>query len=174
SSARHRYHPSCLCVILLTLFWHIEPSSVKLGVDDWTSDIRLDLQTLGSTHPHCRFRSSNDYHRKPVFGERVSMLTDQTIFLTTSTLLIFLGLFAIFYSRNLLKTIISFQIVVFGANLALFSSGLGEGSNLMANTLVLFSIVVGGSVEAVGLALIVLVHKQYGTLDPWEIRRLRH
>jgi len=44
----------------------------------------------------------------------------------------------------------------------------------MANTLVLFSIVVGGSVEAVGLALIVLVHKQYGTLDPWEIRRLRH
>ncbi|MGO9644868.1 MAG: NADH-quinone oxidoreductase subunit K [Candidatus Bathyarchaeia archaeon] len=102
------------------------------------------------------------------------MLTDQTIFLTTSTLLIFLGLFAIFYSRNLLKTIISFQIVVFGANLALFSSGLGEGSNLMANTLVLFSIVVGGSVEAVGLALIVLVHKQYGTLDPWEIRRLRH
>jgi NADH:ubiquinone oxidoreductase subunit K len=102
------------------------------------------------------------------------MLTDQTIFLTTATLLIFLGLFAIFYSRNLLKTIISFQIVVFGANLALFSSGLGEGPNLMANTFVLFSIVVGGSVEAVGLALIVLVHKEYGTLDPWEIRRLRH
>jgi multisubunit Na+/H+ antiporter MnhC subunit len=77
------------------------------------------------------------------------------------------------YSRNLLKTIISFQVIVFGANLALFSSGLGASSNLMANTLVLFSIVVGGSVEAVGLALIVLVHKKYGTLDPWKIRRLR-
>ena len=102
------------------------------------------------------------------------MLMDQTIFTTTATLLVFLGLFAMFYSRNLLKTIISFQVVVFGANLALFSSGLGEPSNLMANTLVLFSIVVGGSVEAVGLALIVLVHKTYGTLDPWKIRRLRH
>lgn len=102
------------------------------------------------------------------------MYTDQTIFITTATLLIFLGLFGISYSRNLLKTVISFQIMVFGANLALFSSGLGEASNLMANTLVLFSIVVGGSVEAVGLALIVLVHKRYGTLDPWEIRRLKH
>ena len=78
------------------------------------------------------------------------------------------------YSRNLLKTVISFQVVVFGANLGLFASGLGTSSNLMANTLVLFSIVVGGSVEAVGLALIVLVHKKYGTLDPWKIRRLRN
>jgi NADH:ubiquinone oxidoreductase subunit K len=78
------------------------------------------------------------------------------------------------YSRNLLKTIISFQVVVFGANLGLFSSGLGASSNLMANTLVLFSIVVGGSVEAVGLALIVLVHRKYGTLDPWKIRRLKN
>jgi multisubunit Na+/H+ antiporter MnhC subunit len=100
------------------------------------------------------------------------MITDQTIFTTMATLLIFLGLFAMFYSRNLLKTIISFQIIVFGANLALFSSGLDASSNMMANTLVLFSIVVGGSVEAVGLALIVLVHKKYGTLDPWKIRRL--
>jgi multisubunit Na+/H+ antiporter MnhC subunit len=100
------------------------------------------------------------------------VITDQTVFETTATILFFLGLFSMFYSRNLLKTIISFQIVVFGANLALFSSGLGQASNLMANTLVLFSIVVGASVEAV--ALIVLVHRAYGTLDPWKIKRLRH
>jgi len=101
------------------------------------------------------------------------LVTDQTVFITTAAVLIFLGVGAMSYSRNLLKTIISFQVVVFGANLALFSSGLGAVSNLMANTLVLFSIVVGGSVEAVGLALIVLVHKKYGTLDPWKIRRLK-
>ena len=102
------------------------------------------------------------------------MITDQTVFASSATVLVFLGLFSMFYSRNLLKTIISFQIMMFGTNLALFSSGLGQASNLMANTLVLFSIVVGGSVEAVGLALIVLVHRAYGTLDPWKIRRLRH
>jgi len=102
------------------------------------------------------------------------LLTDQSVFVTTAAVLIFLGVFAMSYSRNLLKTIISFQVVVFGANLGLFASGLGTSSNLMANTLVLFSIVTGGSVEAVGLALIVLVHKKYGTLDPWKIRRLRN
>jgi len=102
------------------------------------------------------------------------VLTDETVFMTTAGVLVFLGVFAMSYSRNLLKTVISFQVVVFGANLGLFASGLGTSSNLMANTLVLFSIVVGGSVEAVGLALIVLVHKKYGTLDPWKIRRLRN
>ena len=102
------------------------------------------------------------------------MISDQTVFATAATILFFLGLFSMFYSRNLLKTIISFQIVVFGANLALFSSGLGQASNLMANTLVLFSIVVGAGVEAVALALIILVHRAYGTLDPWKIKRLRH
>ena len=101
------------------------------------------------------------------------MLVDQLIFITTAAVLIFLGIFAMSFSRNLLKTVISFQVIVFGANLALFSSGVGAASNIMANTLVLFSIVVGGSVEAVGLALIVLVHKKYGTLDPWKIRRLK-
>jgi len=102
------------------------------------------------------------------------MITDQSVFITTAAVLVFLGVFAMSYSRNLLKTIISFQVVVFGANLGLFASGLGTSSSMMANTLVLFSIVVGGSVEAVGLALIVLVHKKYGTLDPWKIRRLRN
>ena len=102
------------------------------------------------------------------------MIADQSIFITTAAVLVFLGVFAMSYSRNLLKTIISFQVVVFGANLGLFASGLGTSSSMMANTLVLFSIVVGGSVEAVGLALIVLVHKKYGTLDPWKIRRLRN
>ena len=102
------------------------------------------------------------------------MIADQSVFITTAAVLVFLGVFAMSYSRNLLKTIISFQVVVFGANLGLFASGLGTSSSMMANTLVLFSIVVGGSVEAVGLALIVLVHKKYGTLDPWKIRRLRN
>ena len=86
----------------------------------------------------------------------MNLLADQTIFTTMAAILVFIGLFAMFYSRNLLKTMISFQVMVFGANLALFSSGLGEASYMIADTFVLFSIVVGGSVEAVGLALIAI------------------
>ncbi len=102
------------------------------------------------------------------------MIADQFIFTSTALILVFIGILSMSYSRNLLKTIISFQVVVFGANLALFSSGLGNVLHLMSDTFVLFSIVAGASVESVGLALIVLVHKKYGTLDPWQIRKLRH
>jgi multicomponent Na+:H+ antiporter subunit C len=100
--------------------------------------------------------------------------SDQVIFIVTAIVLVFLGLASMVYSRNLIKTVMSFQVIVFGANLALFSSGMGSSQAYMSQTFVLFSIFVGASVEAVALALIVMIHKKYGTLNPWEIRRLRH
>ncbi len=102
------------------------------------------------------------------------MISDQLIFTSTATLLVVIGLASMAYSRNLIKTVMSFQVVVFGANLALFSSGLGSSSSFMAQTFVLFSILVGASVEAVALAIIVTIHRKYGTINPWEIRRLKH
>lgn len=77
------------------------------------------------------------------------------------------------FSKNLIKTIMSFQIVVLGANLALFASGLGPQNPSISDSFVLFSIASGASVEAVGLAIVVSVHRKYGTLNPSEIRRLR-
>ncbi|MDG6907020.1 MAG: NADH-quinone oxidoreductase subunit K [Nitrososphaerota archaeon] len=102
------------------------------------------------------------------------MISDQLIFTSTATLLVVIGLASMAYSRNLIKTVMSFQVVVFGANLALFSSGLGSSLSFMAQTFVLFSILVGASVEAVALAIIVTIHRKYGTINPWEIRRLKH
>ncbi|MCL4518619.1 MAG: NADH-quinone oxidoreductase subunit K [Thaumarchaeota archaeon] len=102
------------------------------------------------------------------------MISDQLIFTSTATLLVVIGLASMAYSRNLIKTVMSFQVVVFGANLALFTSGLGRSSSFMAQTFVLFSILVGASVEAVALAIIVTIHRKYGTINPWEIRRLKH
>ena len=101
------------------------------------------------------------------------MLGDQTILVATGTALLLIGIASISISRNLVKSIMSFQISVFGANLALFSSGLGFGLHLLSDTFVLLSILVGAAVEAVGLAIIVLVYRRYGTLDTDEIKRLR-
>jgi multicomponent Na+:H+ antiporter subunit C len=98
----------------------------------------------------------------------------ELIFTITATVLVVIGLGSMAYSRNLIKTVMSFQVVVFGANLALFSSGLGSSLSFMSQAFVVFSIVVGASVEAVALALIVTIHRKYGTLNPWEIRKLRH
>ena len=100
------------------------------------------------------------------------MALDQTILLGAGTGLLFAGIGAVALSRNLLKSLMSFQIAVFGANLALFASGLGFGSRLMSDTFVALAVLVGASVEAVGLAIIVVVYRKYKTLNPDEIRRL--
>ena len=101
------------------------------------------------------------------------MITDQTIFLATGTLLVFAGIGSVTLSKNLIKTLMSFQVVVFGVNLSLFASGLGGADRTLSDAFVLLSTLVGASVEAVGLAMIVAVHRKYGTLNPDEIRRLR-
>lgn len=87
--------------------------------------------------------------------------------------MVFLGLGAMSFSKNLLKTVMSFQVAVFGANLALFASGLAGQSPLISGSLVFFSIAVGASVESVGLAIVVAVFRKYGTLNPSEIRKLK-
>jgi len=98
---------------------------------------------------------------------------DQTILITTGTALLFVGIASIAISKNLLKSIMSFQVAVFGANLALFASGLGYSPRLLSDAFVVLSVLVGASVEAVGLAIIVVVYRRFGTLNPDEIRRLR-
>lgn len=101
------------------------------------------------------------------------MALDQTILMATGTVLLFTGIGSIAISKNLLKSIMSFQVAVFGANLALFASGLAYGPRLLSDTFVLLSVLVGAAVEAVGLAIVVVVYRRYGTLNPDEIRRLR-
>ncbi len=104
------------------------------------------------------------------------MAADQAILMATGTALLFIGIASISISRNLLKSIMSFQVAVFGANLALFSSGLRFdclATACVSDAFVALAILVGASVEAVGLALIVVVFRKYRTLNPDEIRRLR-
>lgn len=102
-------------------------------------------------------------------------MIDQQVLQITAAALFFLGLAGIATTRNLVKAIMAFQTVLFGVNLALFASGLTAiGPTLFSTTLLVVSISIGASVEAVALSLVILVYRQYGTLNPWEIRRLRH
>lgn len=102
------------------------------------------------------------------------MQADALILTSAGTVLITMGIVSISMSKNLLKTIMSFQVVLFGANLALFAAGLNAESRLSLDTFVLLSLTVGAAVESVGLAIVLTVHKKYGTLDPSKVRKLRH
>jgi NADH:ubiquinone oxidoreductase subunit K len=101
------------------------------------------------------------------------MQSDALVLAATSTALIVMGATSISMSKNLIKTIMSFQVVLFGANLALFAAGLGSDARLSLDTFVLLSITAGAAVEAVGLAMVLGVYRKYGTLDPTKVRKLR-
>jgi multisubunit Na+/H+ antiporter MnhC subunit len=89
--------------------------------------------------------------------------------------LFFSGLAAMSTARNLVKNIMGFQVALFGVNLALFTAGLTNNSpSLFSSTLVVLSIIMGASVEAVALCLVILLYRRYGTLNPWKMRRLSH
>ncbi len=101
------------------------------------------------------------------------MLPDQSVLFATGTALLVIGAASIALSRNLVKSMMSFQVAVFGANLSLFAAGLSWANETIPDTFVLISIIVGAGVEAVGLSIVVLAHRKYGSLDPDAIRRLK-
>jgi multisubunit Na+/H+ antiporter MnhC subunit len=102
-------------------------------------------------------------------------VNEQQLLQVFAAILFFSGFGAVLGAKNLVKTIMGFQVMIWGVNLALFAGGVVNGqATFFSTSLVLISISVGASVEALALSLTILVFRRYGTLNPWEIRRLRH
>ena len=102
-------------------------------------------------------------------------MNEQQLLQVFAAILFVSGFGAIASSKNLVKIIMGFQVMIWGANLALFAGGLVSGQvSFFSTSLVILSISIGASVEALALSLVILVFRKYGTLDPWEIRRLQH
>jgi len=102
-------------------------------------------------------------------------MNEQQLLQVFAAILFVSGFGAIVSTKNLVKIIMGFQVMIWGVNLALFAGGLVDGQvTMFATSLVVLSIAVGASVEALALSLTILVFRRYGTLNPWEIRRLAH
>lgn len=106
--------------------------------------------------------------------------------------LIAVGMYAILLKRNLIKLAIGITIVESGVNLFLITLGYREEgvapifthlppeTNIpqgmvlpVPQALTLTSIVIGVAILALILSLIIKVYRKYGTLDAYEVRRLR-
>jgi len=112
--------------------------------------------------------------------------------------MIFIGLYAVLFKRNLVEMVIGITIIESGVNLFLITLGyrwFGEvggvapiftsaPSDALENApesmvlpvpqaLTLTSIVIGVAVLALMLSLIMHIYKHYGTLDVRKIRRLK-
>ena len=102
-------------------------------------------------------------------------MNEQQLLQVFAAILFISGFGTIATTKNLVKMIMGFQVMIWGVNLALFAGGLVSGqASLFSTSLVILSISVGAGVEALALSLTILVFRKYGTLNPWEIRRLAH
>jgi multisubunit Na+/H+ antiporter MnhC subunit len=102
-------------------------------------------------------------------------LNEQQLLQVFAAILFVSGFGAIATTKNLVKMIMGFQVMIWGVNLALFAGGVVNGQvSFFASSLVVLSISIGASVEALALSLVILVYRRYGTLNPWEMRRLAH
>ncbi len=99
--------------------------------------------------------------------------------------LIILGLYVVMANSNLVKKILGlniFQSAVFvfyislgkvdGGSAPIYSDAVALYSNPLPHVLILTAIVVGVATTALGLALVVRLHRAYGTIEEDEIKRI--
>lgn len=86
--------------------------------------------------------------------------------------LVGLGLFGLLASRHLVKIVISLQIMTKGTLIALMLAANTSNQPALGQSLVLSAIVVDTATAVIGLALIILVKRLFGTLDLRELSTL--
>ena len=101
------------------------------------------------------------------------ILTPLNIVIVAVLCLFGIGLYGLLVTRNLIKVVVSLQILVKGAMLALVAAGSVKGQLAVSQSLALTVIVADTIVAVVGLALAVQVRKYFGTLDLDALRTLR-
>lgn len=83
------------------------------------------------------------------------------------------GLFGLLAGRNLMKLIISLQILVKAALLGLIIAGYTSGKLNLSQSLAITVIVADTVVAVIGMAIAVQVRRRIGSLDVRDLSRLR-
>ena len=110
------------------------------------------------------------------------------IFYFASAAMIAIGIYMLMVKKNLIKMILGLSVIDSGVNLLLISIGYINGktapiiqpgispSNVvdpLPQALVLTNIVIGVSVTALALSVVIKVYKHYKTLNSSEVRALK-
>jgi NADH-quinone oxidoreductase subunit K len=100
-------------------------------------------------------------------------LVPTSYFLVLSAVLFGLGVIAFVFKRNILTIFMSIELMLNAVNLAFvaFSRALGQ---LQGQIFVFFVIVVAAAEAAVGLAIVILIHRNRGTLNVERVDSLKH
>ena len=86
-----------------------------------------------------------------------------------------IGLYTLASNRNMIKTVVAIEILIDAVhlNFIAFAATPTGGVDPIAHVIVITSIVIGGSIAALALALIINAYRHYGTIDIKKLRKLR-
>jgi len=96
-----------------------------------------------------------------------------TDFLVVGATLFCVGLYMIVSKQNAIQVLIGIELMLNAAILNLIAFGKYDRFNNGGQMFALFAIVLAAATTAVALAIILNVYKQYKTIDPGEIDKLR-
>jgi NADH-quinone oxidoreductase subunit K len=101
---------------------------------------------------------------------------DSTVLFGSAFALFVIGLYCVSKS-NMIRILLGIEMILNAGNLLfIYFASVNTFANVvdpLGQSIVFMSIVTGGCIVAVGLALIVNAYKQFKTTDAWELRRLR-
>ena len=96
------------------------------------------------------------------------------IYVAGSAVLALVGIYSVAARRNMIRSIIGIEIITAAVNLNFIALGSREGQvDTLAQSIVFTSIVIGASIAAVALSIVINAYRHYGTLDLKKLSRLR-
>ena len=84
-----------------------------------------------------------------------------------------IGIYMVLAKRNAIQVLIGIEFILNAAILNLVAFGKYDKLNNSGQTFALFAIVLAGASAAVALAIILNVYKQYKTIDPNKVEKLK-
>jgi len=95
------------------------------------------------------------------------------IFITALIMISVCGIYGLIATRNLLRIIISLEVLTKAATLMLILSGYIIGRMALAQTFVITLIIIEVVVIVVAAGIVLSVHKRYDSLDSYKISNLK-
>ncbi len=93
-------------------------------------------------------------------------------YIMLSLILFAIGVFGILTTRNMIRILMGVEILLNSANLNFiaFSRYMGD---ITGNVFVLFTIIIAAAEAAVGLAIVMMIYRNYLTLNVGKIKEMR-
>jgi multisubunit Na+/H+ antiporter MnhC subunit len=96
------------------------------------------------------------------------------IYVVGAAALAIVGICSVASRRNMIRSIIGIEIITAAVNLNFIALGSRAGHvDSLAESIVFTSIVIGASIAAVALSIVINAYRHYGTLDLRKLSRLR-